>query len=452
MKKFIYCLSIIFIALVLFSCKSKDVSSEDTDVTDVLEENVTDNENEENQADENIKNDAKKGFIGWIDTGKKNPSYENGLVKITTNSKLGTFCIFAVDYSGKSYPVLSSLNEYTSSSFYLKTGRKIFKLSANDKVKTGITELENGIKIIYSINDVATIFVEITAFSSASGKNTDTLKFNITVKNTGKRSESFALKAVLDTILGENDRFHFYNSKGNPVKNEALFRSMEEDKWFLSKNEKAAMQILLDGGDITSPEIVSLVNYKKLENSKWLPTEQYYGAFDTVLSYNNSAVAIVWPDQTLSPEGSSTTTFYISVALDGMIPNGYKYVYGIKTPESEKKPEISVPDKKDNNLTKVDFTAESEEISKEPEEIDSKVDDNNVVTDSVQTEMVTPEEISIPNIEFNVENISKDHLTTEYIQSLIDRIAELEKAGSSANRGEILQLNAELDAILSILR
>ena len=40
----------------------------------------------------------------------------------------------------------------------------------------------------------------------------------------------------------------------------------------------------------------------------------------------------------------------------------------------------------------------------------------------------------------------------QYIQKLLDRISELEKDTSVANREEILQLNAELDEILSVLR
>ena len=48
--------------------------------------------------------------------------------------------------------------------------------------------------------------------------------------------------------------------------------------------------------------------------------------------------------------------------------------------------------------------------------------------------------------------MSKEQLTPEYIQSLLDRIAELEEDTTSVNRQELLQLNAELDAILTYLR
>ena len=115
MKKIVFYISIIFFAFVLFSCKSKDVVSEDGLIVDESVENTDIEKNDDEELVE--KKIADKGFIGWIDTGKKNPSYENGLIKIATNSKLGTFCIYAVDYDGKNHAVLSPLNEYTSSSF-----------------------------------------------------------------------------------------------------------------------------------------------------------------------------------------------------------------------------------------------------------------------------------------------------------------------------------------------
>ena len=48
--------------------------------------------------------------------------------------------------------------------------------------------------------------------------------------------------------------------------------------------------------------------------------------------------------------------------------------------------------------------------------------------------------------------MSKEQLTPEYIQALLDRIAALEEDSPTLNRQELLQLNAELDAILNYLR
>ena len=62
------------------------------------------------------------------------------------------------------------------------------------------------------------------------------------------------------------------------------------------------------------------------------------------------------------------------------------------------------------------------------------------------------EKPEFPSVDFYIKNMSKEQLTPEYIQSLLDRIAALEENSSSVNQQELLQLNAELDAILTYLR
>ena len=56
------------------------------------------------------------------------------------------------------------------------------------------------------------------------------------------------------------------------------------------------------------------------------------------------------------------------------------------------------------------------------------------------------------SVEFNVKKLSREKFTPEYIQKLLDRIAELEKDSASVNRDELLKLNQELDQILEALR
>ena len=74
---------------------------------------------------------------------------------------------------------------------------------------------------------------------------------------------------------------------------------------------------------------------------------------------------------------------------------------------------------------------------------------------AVEEPVKAPESISpkeIPTVDFYIKNMTQEHLTPEYIQSLLDRIAALEEDSPSLNRQELLQLNAELDAILTYLR
>ena len=58
----------------------------------------------------------------------------------------------------------------------------------------------------------------------------------------------------------------------------------------------------------------------------------------------------------------------------------------------------------------------------------------------------------IPNVKFDVATLSREKLSQEYVAGLMERIANLEDSGKNVDREELLMLNAELDAILEILR
>ena len=256
-----------------------------------------------------------------------------------------------------------------------------------------------------------------------------------------QRNEEFALKAVLDTILGESDLHHFYTWENVAIRNEVLYRTLQNQKWFVSKNSNAAMQLFFSGAECTEPELVAFANYSTFEKNSWEPDMLSYRAFDTVLSYNNSAVCAIWKTMKLAPSATGKVVFYIAVAADGKSPTGEKFVYSkeyTEKPAEEKKETAASEDKPLEVITP--FTDPTVEPSAAAETLTSEP---SVISEDPQI---------IPNVDFYIKNMTKDHLTPEYIQSLLDRIAALEEDSPSVNRQELLQLNAELDAILTYLR
>ena len=70
-------------------------------------------------------------------------------------------------------------------------------------------------------------------------------------------------------------------------------------------------------------------------------------------------------------------------------------------------------------------------------------------------DITKPADVTVPETpaaDSSFINLTKEQLSPDYIQSLLDRIAALEEDTDSINRQELLQLNAELDAILNYLR
>lgn len=458
-KRFIIFLSILAFVFCLTSPVFADDSAEVN--TENKTENIENNENtENNQNNENNENKTEKtekvkqkktkkksakqiqleknNFSGWVEPRGRSLEEVYGSIKLRIRNKIGSFNVAIVDEEAKkSIPVLSTADEYTSSGFYLMVGKKIIELNSDSSVKRSAWKTDTGAALGYRIENVADVIIYFDVFASSEDYDIDSLKITAKVSNMSKKKEYYALKVVLDTILGETDRHHFYDSSKAPVKNEVAFRDFSENKWFVSKNSSGSLQIIFDGGECTKPELVALANYSTLAIRNWEPDLLSYRAFDTVLSYNNSAVGITWPRHRIGAEEQFSEVFYLSTALGERMPSGAAYVLGIE-PEAEAQPVEVVPE-----------IVQKEEITKTETPVEVKKDETPVVAEEKKEE---PAGTIPPYVQFDVKTLTKEQLSPEYIQKLLDRIAALEESDDSIEREELLLLNAELDAILEALR
>jgi len=401
----------------------------------------------------------KKNYTGWIDTSGKDIDLKLGSIHLKARPKLGTFNILVINEDGKSIPVLSTANEYTSSAFYLKYNKKVYKLCSENNIQASAKKRKDGIDLIYNIQNVAEVTINFDCLESEAGNGCDMVKVTSTVVNKGQKKATIAVKMVLDTILGETDMNHFYTYDYVPIKNEVLYRTMQNQKYFISKNSAASMQLLLTGADITPVELVALANYSTLSKNTWEPEMLSYRAFDTVLSYNNSAVGVCWPQKTVSVNGKTSTVFYIALSSGYESPNGYAYIQQKEAVKAKEIPVINVPENTVVTEGKIEKKSEADSAVKEYAKTDDAKSVEAAKVVKVETSKEIPEPVKIeaeqkpvPNVKFDVSTLTKDQLTPEYIQNLLDRILALEESDSILNREELLQLNAELDAILESLR
>ncbi|MCI5607702.1 MAG: hypothetical protein MR420_09695 [Spirochaetia bacterium] len=374
----------------------------------------------------------KQNFAGWIDTSKKNIDTTVGIVELKTKNKLGSFNILVKNDENASIPVINNGNEFTTSAFYLRVNKNIYKLCSNLKTKVVTRTTNSGMEIAYQIDDVGLVVINFECMQSLENGDFDLLKVNAEITNKGKKSAEFSLKAIFDTILGERNEYHFYIRNQVPILSETYFRYPRIEQSIISKNIYASMEFLLNGYDITTPDLVALSNYATLDTSTWEPDMLSYRAFDTVTSYNNSAVGILWPSKRLKKDESMNVTFYIALAADGREPNGNAFIDRMTKPEEDEIVEA------DNDVKEVS-AEKTEEIP---------VAEKNTETPAVSE----PKIKDVPNVKFDIASLSKDQFTPEYIQGLLNRIQSLEASDPALNREELLLLNAELDAILEALR
>ena len=327
MKKIINAAAVVCLLFTVVSCKSTknvkkaSVKEESAPVeTEIAAEENTENNAAEEVASETASTEVKKetpapvqspakqvsetaskDFTGWIKSSKKNINERFGKIQIRTKSGIGSYTISVLNENDKPVPVLSTANEYVTNAFFLKTSKKIYNLVTDSSVRSAARKTTSGAMLMYEIPSVAQISVDFSCFASEKKKDTDMIKVTATIKNISDRNDEFTFKAILDTVLGEAAAFHFYTWEDIPVKSEVLYRTLQNQKWFISKNMNAAMQLFFTGADCTTPELGALANYSTLEKNSWEPDMLSYRVFDTVLSYNNSAVCTIWKPVKLAP-------------------------------------------------------------------------------------------------------------------------------------------------------
>ena len=397
----------------------EEIKSEKTDETKSEKKKKEKKSKNDEVKEEEIQNLDMRFYKNWAKIKDKKINKNFGIINIRALPKTGSFNIGILNNDEKIIPVLSNKNEYTSSYFSLKSGKKIYKLLAGADVDSKVRETENLVQIIYSVKNVADVLLEFIPLESQIGSGYDILNICVTITNLEKKSANFTLKNVMDTVLGEADLYHFYTYENLPIKTETVYRTMQTEKFINSKNSAAWCQFLFYGYDISPIDVVSLLNYSNADSSVWFPEISTSRTFDSVTAYNNSAIQIIWPTQKILRDESFSFNYYLAFSNDGLSPKGLEFI------EQKTNPNI-IKEKLKN-------------------------DENLIIENKIQTEL-EKEKSEIERGKVAPPTIPKELLTPDYIKNLLDRIDTLESEDQSLNKDELNMLNEELDFILSVLR
>ncbi|WP_407397618.1 hypothetical protein [Treponema sp.] len=353
-------------------------------------------------------------------------------IRLVLNGNEGTFAIYGVAEKGNRIPLLSTYDANSSSYFVVKVGRKEYKLQSKMGIKCEARNTPLGAQMAYLVSDEVQVVVDFSFMPSiATSTRIDMLRVSVFVINIGRSIQSYAVKGVFDTTLGENTQAHFSTAAKKFINSEAQFQSMEEDLWVRSANKDAAIQFILGSKEITRTEAVTLATRDKMDSVTWIPSIQSSRSFNSVTSFNNSALCINWPSTYLDTLRTANYGFYISVATGGNNPAGKQFLSDLDNGKTA----LGVAAK--NSVAKLNGAAKPIPLTQE--EVDSVTPNilNNIPSSSKEAFVKTKE-------------ITEAQLDPEYIQDLLDRIATL-KEDETMDKTELYALNEELDSILNKL-
>ena len=380
-------------------------------------------------------------YTGWSYAPVSKYDETRSCVRLTLNGRRGAFGLYAVSPNGKRIPLLSRYDGFSRSYFTLRVGRKEYKLKYAGGVKSEARSTASGGQLAYTIPKKA-YFVADFSFpeTNTTEVSDDVLRVTLYTVNLGTTPQVFSVKGIFDTVLGETSGKHFFTGDKEDIKTQLQFPDMSTDKWVCSSNDKAAIEFLLQGGDITRPQYVTLSTMDSLEAS-WVPSALESKSFSSSRSYNDSGVAVNWAPLYLQPQEMGTITFYISIAegvvpiyagrkpanqefLDAMASGGYSYSTVSAPPAQEQAPEQEVQDAADHSAEATAGTAAGTAAAAE----------------EVRHELSPA-----------AQAVTEEQLDPEYIQNLIDYIESIQ-SGEDIDEEELRSLNEELDAIFEKLR
>ncbi len=369
--------------------------------------------------------------------------------------KNGSFNIFSKSDSGKRTPLFSSVNSQPVK-FFLKYDGTVYDLNGNPDIAREIRQTQNGAQIVFSLSGFFQIAVDLSFVSTVPEDGEDAVLMRIYSTNLSGRTRKLSVKAVFDTVLGENLPSHFSCEDGRKISTETLlnYDDLKKARYILSSDRENSVQFILYGKEISPIQNVLAANPEVMENLEWNGREKTERGFNSINLYNNSAVMITWQEKLAKANSTVSDDFYIFTAADGRMCRGEKFISDYDVAENSKTAEEK-PYSMQTDLLKE--TAENYPRKNTEKATAETVPENGAKNGASQKD--TAQEASLSSksekrtdVDFIVAPLDDYKIDPEYIQSLIDKIDSLQSDSENIDKEEIERLNAELDAIFKVLR
>lgn len=243
-----------------------------------------------------------------------------GAIKLVLYPETGSFTVYKLSDVGKNrYEALFDDRDASATSWFsVVSNGRVFKLTRKTGKPVVFTETATGAKFVYTLTDDFQVEQEFSLAQASQGGSDPFVVIDTRIENTSGKNGVFALKALLDTTLGESEGIHFYTDLRNRISAETKLRSgVDPDAWIVSRKGTLALTILLTGSGVTAPESVYLANWDRLNTLTWNPDFVEGRSFNTIYSINDSAVLMIWPEKELRANEKLSVRMILGSSLGG---------------------------------------------------------------------------------------------------------------------------------------
>jgi len=327
---------------------------------------------------------------------------QKGLVRMETVGSSGAVLFYVVN-GKKVYPAVETKNYGESTYISLYVENREYRLNKKGNCDFHFEVDDNSITEIFTVKDVAELKAVYTISKmDPQDELENSVRVKYSLKNLTGKTRAFVLKAVYNLCLGENRKAHFSSALKSDIGGEYVIFPSQDESWIISSDSQNAVELIVYGEGVTPPRKAAVANKDAIESSTPATTFVPGKSFDSLLSYNNSSLALYWNAVELGEKDAANYSYKINFSISDFQNSGKLHQ---KAPKAEPPKEEAKPQEPDSDM-----------------------------------------------LAGEIDYIDPSKLNAEYVQQLIDHINSLEQSDPSLNRMKIQQLQTEVDEVLQVLR
>ncbi|HOC29428.1 MAG TPA: hypothetical protein PKH40_07095 [Treponemataceae bacterium] len=234
-----------------------------------------------------------------------------GNLKLVLYPDSGSFALYQLSDRGKNRyePLFEDRNSSATSWFSVYYNGKIFKLGRKAGKSIDFLQTADSASFVFTLTDDFQVVQTFSFDKNPLSQIPDLLRIRTVIENTSGKEATFALKFLLDTMLGENEGIHFFTDLRNRISAETKFgKDADPDTLIVSRKGNQSLMVYLDSPTGSRPQSVFVSNWARLNTLTWLPEYIEGRSFNSIYSINDSAILFVWPEKKVPANRFLTVT------------------------------------------------------------------------------------------------------------------------------------------------
>ena len=236
-----------------------------------------------------------------------------GNMRIDLTENTGRFSAYYKTPKGDWTPLFYAQDSRTTVLGVL-VGNDFYRMGDSSRLRDKVSKTASGGEIAWT-SDQFSVSEEFAFKTSLGASEADGLLITIKITNNSNSSLKVGARYLIDTYLGEQNRIEFVTPGASSMSHETEFSGSQVPKYWASPNDKkmsVALEAVLRGSGVTTPDRVVFANWKRLNDSGWDFTSDASRNFNLLpYSINDSAVAMYYDAADLAPGATRTITMLL---------------------------------------------------------------------------------------------------------------------------------------------